>query len=81
MGMFGNSASGNSKAERPIVMKTSNGTVELGAPDSHGRYTVTVTDNHGHTEYRKTVDHDRYQFAQDITRECAADGRTLRRQP
>lgn len=81
MGMFGNSASGNSKAERPIVLKSQNATVELGAPDSRGRYKVTVTDNHGNVELRQTVNHDRYKYAQEITDLYAADGGTLRRRP
>ena len=81
MGMFGNSAGGSGKAERPIVLKSQNGQVELGAPDSRGRYTVKVTDNHGNVEYHKTVNHDRYQFAQDIAREYGAEGGTLRRRP
>jgi len=55
--------------------------VELGAPDSRGRYAVKVTDNDGAVELRKTVDHDRYQFAQDIAREYGAGGGTLRRCP
>lgn len=81
MRLFGDSASGDCKAARPIVLKSPGGQVELGTPDSRGRYTVTVTDNSGKVELRQTVDHDRYQYAQEITDQYGADGGTLRRRP
>ncbi len=79
--MFGNSASGGSKAERPIVLKSPGGRVEIGSPDSRGRCTVTVSDNDGKVELRQTVNYDRFQYAREITDLYNADGGTLRRQP
>jgi hypothetical protein len=81
MGMFGNSASGSSKAERPIVLKSPGGRVEIGASDSRGRYSITVTDNSGNVELRRTADGDRYADARAFVAEYASDGGTLRRQP
>lgn len=79
--MFSKSESGDAKAARPIVLKSPGGQVELGTPDSRGRYTVTVSDKRGNVELRQTVDYDRYRYANEIADQYAADGGHLRRQP
>jgi hypothetical protein len=81
MGLFGNSASGDRKAERPIVLDSGHGQVEFGAPDSRGRYTVTVTDRRGNVVSREAREGDRYEAAQRIEAEHAASGGRLRRRP
>jgi hypothetical protein len=79
--MARNGKTGGGNAARPIVLKSPGGQVELGAPDSRGRYTVKVTDKSGNVELQQTVTHDRYSFAQAITTEYESDGGKLRRRP
>jgi hypothetical protein len=80
MGMFSKGTGG--KAERPIVLESRGGRVEIGASDSRGRYQITVTDKHsGKVEWRKTADGDRHRDAQAFAAEYAKDGGQLRRQP
>jgi len=78
--MFGKSTGG--KAERPIVMTSPGGKVEIGATDSRGRYSITVSDKRtGKVELRLTGTGDRHRDAQAFAAEVAKDGGTLRRQP
>lgn len=73
---------GGGKAERPIVLESSGGRVEIGASDSRGRYSITVTDKRsGKVELRRTADGDRHADARAFIAEYGADGGTLRRRP
>lgn len=79
--MASKSASGG-RAERPIVLKSTGGRVEISASDSRGRYSITVTDKHsGKVELRLSADGDRYADARAISAEYGSDGGTLRRHP
>ncbi len=81
MGMFSSKSTGG-KAQRPIVLESPGGRVEIGASDSRGRYQITVTDKRtGEVGLRRTADGDRYKDAQAFAAEYATDGGTLRRQP
>lgn len=76
------SKSTGGRAERPIVLKSPGGQVEISASDSRGRYSITVTDRRsGQVELRLSADGDRYADARAITAEYANDGGALRRQP
>lgn len=78
--MFGKSSGG--KAERPIVMTSAGGRVEIGATDSRGRYQITVSDKRtGKVELRLTGTGDRHRDAEAFKAEVERDGGTLRRQP
>lgn len=79
--MTSKSARGGS-AERPIVLKSPGGQVEISASDSRGRYSITVTDRRsGKVELRLSADGDRYADARAISAEYGSDGGALRRQP
>lgn len=78
--MFSKSTGG--RAERPIVLKSPGGQVEISATDSRGRYSITVTDKRsGKVELRLSADGDRYADARAISAEYAEGGGQLRRQP
>jgi hypothetical protein len=80
MGIFSKNTGG--KAERPIVLESPGGSVEIGASDSRGRYQITVSDKHsGKVELRLTGTGDRHRDAQAFAAEVAKDGGTLRRRP
>jgi hypothetical protein len=81
MGLFSSKDTGG-KAERPIVLESRGGKVEIGATDSRGRYQITVSDKRtGQVELRLTGTGDRHSDAQAFAAEYAKDGGTLRRRP